>query len=266
MITRIRAQLTYANLMATVAVFIALGGGAWALAKNSVDSKAIENGTVRSQELKNDDVRGGDIEANAVQGSDVADGAIGGADVADGAISGADIADNSVASGEVAAESLDGSDVADDGLTVNDIDESTFSFVDVPIGGVLSAQARGIGGDGDTTFGPLSGRAAAGAIEEVRMAFPSNTLFGGLHVFLADDLDVGESRTFTVMLQVSGSGTPFASNISCTITAGRNNCSDSDADGSGALMAALRIESSGATLNANDDAYIGLIAKSNLSP
>ena len=74
-------RLSYANVVATVALFIALGGGAWALAKDSVGSREIENGSVRSQELKDGDVRGADIEANAVQGSDVADDSLTGTDV-----------------------------------------------------------------------------------------------------------------------------------------------------------------------------------------
>jgi hypothetical protein len=74
-------RLNYANVVATVALFIALGGGAWALAKDSVGSREIANGSVRSQELTNDDVRGADIEADAVQGSDVADDSLTGTDV-----------------------------------------------------------------------------------------------------------------------------------------------------------------------------------------
>ena len=74
-------KLSYANVVATVALFIALGGSAWALAKDSVGSREIANGSVRSQELKDDDVRGADIEAGAVQGSDVADDSLTGTDV-----------------------------------------------------------------------------------------------------------------------------------------------------------------------------------------
>ena len=73
--------LSYANVVATVALFIALGGGAWALAKDSVGSREIANGSVRSQELNDDDVRGADIQADAVHGSDVADDSLTGTDV-----------------------------------------------------------------------------------------------------------------------------------------------------------------------------------------
>jgi hypothetical protein len=54
--SRIAARLTYANVMATVAVFLALGGGAYAaikLPRNSVKAKQIAKNAVRSSEVKN---------------------------------------------------------------------------------------------------------------------------------------------------------------------------------------------------------------------
>jgi len=56
MLRRVRANLTYANVMATVAVFLALGGGAYAaiqLPRNSVGAKQIKRNAVRSSEVKN---------------------------------------------------------------------------------------------------------------------------------------------------------------------------------------------------------------------
>jgi hypothetical protein len=51
---RMRRHLTYANVMATLAVFLVLGGGAYAafhLPRNSVRSRNIVNGQVRQQDL-----------------------------------------------------------------------------------------------------------------------------------------------------------------------------------------------------------------------
>jgi hypothetical protein len=58
--SRLRPHLTYANVMATVAVFVALGGGAYAavqLPKNSVKAKQIAKNAVRSPEVKNRSLR-----------------------------------------------------------------------------------------------------------------------------------------------------------------------------------------------------------------
>ena len=55
MLTTIRGRLTYANVMATVAVFVALGGTSYAavqLSKSSVKSRHIASGAVTSTKVK----------------------------------------------------------------------------------------------------------------------------------------------------------------------------------------------------------------------
>jgi hypothetical protein len=47
---RIRRHLTYANVTATLARFLALGGGAYAI--DGVHSREIANGTIRSIDLR----------------------------------------------------------------------------------------------------------------------------------------------------------------------------------------------------------------------
>jgi hypothetical protein len=59
--SRISRHLTYSNVMATIAVFLVLGGGAYAtfhLPKNSVRSKNIVNGQVRGQDVKESTLKG----------------------------------------------------------------------------------------------------------------------------------------------------------------------------------------------------------------
>ena len=54
--SRFRPHLTYANVIATLALFLALGGGAYAalrLPKNSVGTKQIRKNAVRSGKVKN---------------------------------------------------------------------------------------------------------------------------------------------------------------------------------------------------------------------
>ena len=56
MLRKIGDRLSYANVMSTLAVFIALGGSSYAALK--VGSKEIADGAVRSVDLRNNDVRG----------------------------------------------------------------------------------------------------------------------------------------------------------------------------------------------------------------
>ena len=57
---RVRTRLSFANVISAVALFVALGGGAYAaftLPKNSVSSKNIVNGQVKRRDLASGSVR-----------------------------------------------------------------------------------------------------------------------------------------------------------------------------------------------------------------
>ena len=85
----LRERITYANVVATLALLLALCGGAVAasqLAKNSVGPKQLKKNSVTSVKIKK----------NAVNGSKVKDGSLTGADLQDGAITGPKIADGAI--------------------------------------------------------------------------------------------------------------------------------------------------------------------------
>ena len=53
--SRLRPKLTYANVMSTLAVFLVLGGGAYAatrLPKNSVGAKQLKKNSVTTAKVK----------------------------------------------------------------------------------------------------------------------------------------------------------------------------------------------------------------------
>ena len=84
MASRLRSKLTYANVMATLAVFMVLGGGAYAathLSKNSVGQNQIKKNAVVTSKIKN----------SAVTGAKLANGAISGATVQSGSLTGTQI-------------------------------------------------------------------------------------------------------------------------------------------------------------------------------
>lgn len=58
-----RANLSYANLVATLALFIALGGGAYAVTaqKNSVTSKSVKNNSLKGADVADDSLTGADV-------------------------------------------------------------------------------------------------------------------------------------------------------------------------------------------------------------
>lgn len=83
-----------ANPIAWVALFIALGTGAYAantLPKNSVKSKTIKNGQVKTKDLAKNAVDSAEIRADAVKGPQIAPGAVGSVQIEDGSIAVGDL-------------------------------------------------------------------------------------------------------------------------------------------------------------------------------
>ncbi len=68
---KIRRHLTYANVTATVALLLAVGGGA-AYAVDRINSRDVVNGSIRSVDLKNHRaVRGVDVKHNGLAGKQI---------------------------------------------------------------------------------------------------------------------------------------------------------------------------------------------------
>lgn len=68
MLTKLRSHLSYANVTATLALFVALGGTSYAaltLPRNSVGSKQIRTGAVGSSEVRNRSLKTADLSLSA---------------------------------------------------------------------------------------------------------------------------------------------------------------------------------------------------------
>jgi hypothetical protein len=68
-----RPRLTYANVMATVAVFIALGGSAYAfhLGKNSVGPKQLKKNAVTTAKVKNEAITAAKVKRGTLTGQQI---------------------------------------------------------------------------------------------------------------------------------------------------------------------------------------------------
>jgi hypothetical protein len=72
---RVRSRLSYANVMATLALFIALGGASYAataLPKNSVGTKQIKSAAITAAKIKNGAVTGAKIAPGSITGGQIA--------------------------------------------------------------------------------------------------------------------------------------------------------------------------------------------------
>jgi hypothetical protein len=142
-------QFMRSHLIASVALFVALGGSAYAA--NTVASEDIIDGAVTSVDVQDDgltgvDIRGlagADVDDNSLTGDDVRNltgddvqnesltgadvSGLGAADI--GGLGGADVNDNSLNGADI--EALTGSDVTNDSLAGADIDEGTLSVLNM---------------------------------------------------------------------------------------------------------------------------------------
>ncbi len=72
---RVRAHLTYANVMSTIAVFLLLGGGAALaaskLGKNTVGTKQIKNGAVTTAKIRKGTITGTQVKNGSLTGTQI---------------------------------------------------------------------------------------------------------------------------------------------------------------------------------------------------
>lgn len=79
MIHRVRFRLTYSSVAATVALFVALGGGAYAAVTfpaNSVGTKQIQNNSVVAAKIKKNAVTSAKVLDNSLTGADIQEGSL----------------------------------------------------------------------------------------------------------------------------------------------------------------------------------------------
>lgn len=102
-----------ALVIACLALFMALTGSAFAvgIAKNSVRSAQIADGTVRSIDLRDNAVNAPKIAPDAVGSEEIAENAVESPEVAQDALTAADLGQASVTSSEVADQSLTAADL-----------------------------------------------------------------------------------------------------------------------------------------------------------
>ena len=76
MLTKLRSHMSFANVIAMIALFVALSGTSYAVSK--VGAKDIRKNAVRSKHIKRSQVTSSDIRNRTIRSSDLAPGLIGG--------------------------------------------------------------------------------------------------------------------------------------------------------------------------------------------
>jgi len=132
-------RLSPALVISCVALFLTLGGTAFAVgvAKNSVRSAQIVDGTVRTLDLRD----------NSVNAPKIAPDAVGAEEIAENAVSSPEVAPDSLTAGDLGAASVASSEVADQSLTANDLGPDSVGQSEIATDGVAQAeiQANAVG-------------------------------------------------------------------------------------------------------------------------
>ena len=84
MLTSPRKHLSYSNVAATVALFVALGGTPYAVV--SIDSHDVADNSLRSADLRNNSVRSKDVRNRTLQARDLRRDGLGGGVIKEGAL------------------------------------------------------------------------------------------------------------------------------------------------------------------------------------
>jgi hypothetical protein len=118
MLRRFRPRITYANVVSTIALGLAIGGGT-AYAATKIGSGNIRYHAVTASKIANNAVTASKVKDSALSGSDIRDNTITAADVRNGTLLAADFAANQLPKGEKgdSATSIFGVVTADGGLT-----------------------------------------------------------------------------------------------------------------------------------------------------
>jgi hypothetical protein len=126
-VKHLEKHLSFANVVACIALFIALGSGAYAatamLPKKSVKAKHLAQGVVTTTKLRNGAVTAAKLRNGAVIASKIGAGAVGSTQLADGGVRSADLGggvvtsnklkDGAVTSGKLGANAVTAGKIAD---------------------------------------------------------------------------------------------------------------------------------------------------------
>ncbi len=157
---RIEGSLNrHSGALALMAIFLAVGGSAFAVAKLGKD-------TVGSKQIKANAVKESEVAANSVGASEVVDGTIGAAEVADGAIGSGEIGDGAVGSGEIGDGAVGSGEIATGAIGSGKIGNAAVGFNEIADDAVGPSEILdGAIGTGEIAGGAVgAGQIANGAV------------------------------------------------------------------------------------------------------
>jgi len=196
--SRLRPKLTYANVIASIALFVALGGAAVAasLPKNSVGTQQLKRGAVATSDLRRAAVRAGKIApksvvagklgSNAVLPGNILNGAVTSAKIGSGAVIARSIKNGVVTTNKLANEAVTAAKLGKGSVTPAKLSDDFGPLVGTLKSGQTLRGAFALGGagkeltltvDGESFQFPLANPPAATVINPSADALPPGASF-----------------------------------------------------------------------------------------
>jgi hypothetical protein len=140
MTTKSKFRPSPALLISCLALFLALTGSAFAVAKNSVRSAQIVNGAVKTVDLGKDAVKSGKIADGTIGAADLGTDSVGSDEIAKDAVDSDEIAKDAVKSDEIADNAVGSAKVANQSLTADDLAPNSVGSSELQAASVRSSE------------------------------------------------------------------------------------------------------------------------------
>jgi hypothetical protein len=155
--SHVRKKLTYSNVIASLALFVALGGAAVAagLAKNSVGPKQLKKGAVTAVKIRQGAVNSGKIAPNAVSAGHIVNGTIINSKLGNGAVSASKLGKSSVTNSAISNGVVGTNKLGNDVVISAKLGKEAVTTEKLKNGSVTAAKL-------DSEVGPLVGSLRSG--------------------------------------------------------------------------------------------------------
>jgi hypothetical protein len=141
MLRKLRSQLSYANVAATLALVIAVGGGTAYAAKR-----------IRAKQIAYHAVKAPKVDFNAITTSKVRNGSLSGKDLRDGSVTSGDVRNGTLRSDDFAADQLPPGPKGDPGAPATELHGTVTAAGVLANGGGVTAVSAGSDGSYTVTF------------------------------------------------------------------------------------------------------------------
>jgi hypothetical protein len=181
MLARLRRRATFANVTASLALFVALGGTSYAaitLPANSVGSDQIRTGAVGTPEIRTGGVGAAEIKTSAVRASEIKTGGVGASEIHTDAVRAKEIKSGSVANDELAADAVTGPKVKDGSLEAADLSDAARSSLagNAPFRAAVNTAGAAVAGNATAASRDSAGVYTVDFGKDVSACFYSATL------------------------------------------------------------------------------------------